>query len=112
MNDQVYQLDRVLGERMPMFVTSEPGIFHPNHPMTTVLAKISPKPNMTPFTNGRSMFIASDDRKAETRVRAGRVESKIVSVADWGGAWVPGLPDFLWISREDVLELSGKDMDG
>lgn len=61
---EIYQLDRVLDERIPKFVVSDPGILHPNHPMTTVLAKISPKPNMTPFTNGRNMLIVSDDKSA------------------------------------------------
>lgn len=71
---------------MPAVVATDPGPegFHPNHPITTFLAKISPKPSMTPFTNGRSILMASEEKNAVTRVRVDSVGSKIARVAESG----------------------------
>jgi len=49
------------------------------------LAKISPNPSMTPFTKGRSMLMANEEKNAVTRVRVEREGSKMVNVA-LGGA--------------------------
>ena len=68
---------------MPVEVATDadPGTFHPNQPIMTFLAKISPKPSMTPLTNGMSILIASDENSAFTRVRVDKAESKTASVA-------------------------------
>ena len=66
---------------MPTLAAAAPGTRHPSHP-TTFLAKISPKPSMTPFTNGRNMLIVSEDTRAHARVRTERVPSKTASVVE------------------------------
>lgn len=52
--------------------------------MIKVFAKISPNPSITPFTNGNSMLMANEERRAFIRVRVEREESKIIKVADRG----------------------------
>lgn len=64
----------------PTFVTTVGP--HPSHPTMTVFAKISPKPSITPFTNGKNMLIDNEENKAQTRVRAGSVWSNIERVTD------------------------------
>ena len=71
---------------MPVVVTTDPGTFHPSHPNITFLAKISPKPSITPLINGSNILIATEDKRALMRVRVDRVESNIASVAVGGGA--------------------------
>lgn len=73
---------------MPVVAVIEPGpeAFHPIHPIITFLAKISPKPSITPLTNGSSILIATEEKRALTRVRVDKVESKIASVAVGGSA--------------------------
>ena len=51
-------------------------------------AKISPKPNITPFMKGNTKFIESDDSKARPRACTVRLESKMDSVADVGAGAV------------------------
>lgn len=41
---------------------------------------------MTPLTNGSSIFIAKEEKRALTRVRVDKVESKMASVAVGNGA--------------------------
>jgi hypothetical protein len=41
---------------------------------------------MTPLTNGSSILIATEEKRAMMRVRVDKVESKIASVAVGGGA--------------------------
>jgi hypothetical protein len=48
----------------------------------TVFAKISPKPSITPFTNGKNMLMDNEENKAQMRVRAGSVGSNIARVTD------------------------------
>jgi hypothetical protein len=55
---------------------------HPNHFHNTFSAKISPKPIITPLTNGKKRLMVSDPRRATTRVLVEREESK-----DRGGCW-------------------------
>lgn len=55
---------------------------HPSHPTKTVFAKISPKPSITPFTNGKNMLMDNEEKKAEMRVRAGSFWSNIARVTD------------------------------
>lgn len=66
---------------MPFEAATDPNCFQPNHPMTTFLAKTSPKPSITPFTNGKSKLMASEARAAFIRVRVDREESKMTNVA-------------------------------
>jgi len=68
----------------PTFATPDPGIFQPNQPNTTFFANISPKPSMTPLTNGNKKLIARLDANAPSLVRAGRFESNIARVAERG----------------------------
>jgi hypothetical protein len=56
--------------------------------MTTSLAKISPNPSITPFTNGKSKLIASEANNALSRVQVDRDGSKIAKVAVRGGSIV------------------------
>ena len=63
-----------------------PGIFQPSQPMMTFLAKISPKPSMTPFTNGRRTLIATLASSASARVLGLSDESNTASVAVRGAA--------------------------
>ena len=79
-----------------MVLVTDPGLrCHPSQPITTFLAKISPKPSMMPFTKGNSRFTARE-KKAIDRVRLESDESKIAEVSDteagsgatqhsWGG---------------------------
>jgi hypothetical protein len=95
---------------MPMVVATllALGVFHPNHSKTTFFANISPNPSITPLTNGRSMFIASDENRAVTRVRVESDESNIARVAEIGAGGESG-----WLcGGEGVSVRSGKDMDG
>ena len=55
---------------------------HPNHPTMTVFAKISPKPSITPFTNGKNILMDNEEKKAQIRVRAGSFWSNIARVTD------------------------------
>jgi len=55
---------------------------HPSHPTMTVFAKISPKPSITPFTNGKNMLMDNEENKAQIRVRGGSVWSNIERVTD------------------------------
>jgi hypothetical protein len=64
--------------------TDVAGGFQPNHPRTTFLANISPKPSMTPLTKGRKRFIARDANNAFTRVPVDKVESKTAIVGATG----------------------------
>jgi hypothetical protein len=78
----------------------------------TVFAKISPKPSITPFTNGKNMLMDSEEKKAEMRVRAGRSWSNIARVTD---AAVAGCAEAAAIARgagECGREGSGSDMEG
>lgn len=52
----------------------------------TVFAKISPKPSITPFTNGKNMLIDNEEKKAHMRARAGSVWSNIARVTDAAAA--------------------------
>lgn len=63
-------------------------IFHPNQGAMTFLAKISPKPSMTPFTNGRNMLMARDERRANARVLTGTLELKMRGVTAGGWSFV------------------------
>jgi len=70
--------------RSPKFVeTVEP---HPTHSTTTVLAKISPNPSITPFTNGKNMLIDSEETSAQKRVLTGNEPSNTARVAEAAGA--------------------------
>jgi hypothetical protein len=85
----------------------------------TVFAKISPKPSITPFTNGKNMLMDNEENKAQTRVRAGSVWSNIARVTDAvvaGRAEAPSAVVVV-VSRgaaagECCREGSGNDMDG
>jgi len=86
---QYYRLPLCGGAALtPTFATPDPGNFHPSHPTTTFLAKISPKPSMTPLTNGMRQLMAKADSSAPTLVRVGMLESNIAIVADGGGGAV------------------------
>jgi len=78
-------LDLLLNEvfRIPTEEDTNPGrsVFQPNHLSTTSLAKISPKPNMTPLTNGSKRLIANAEPSAMSRVFVDSDESKIERVA-------------------------------
>jgi hypothetical protein len=90
---------------------------HPNHPTMTVFAKISPKPSITPFTNGKNMLMDNEEKKAEMRVRAGSSWSNIARVTD---AAVAGCAEaaaavVVVVARgagECCREGSGSDMEG
>lgn len=77
---------RLGADLKPAVPATEPGPtgFQPNHPRTTFLANISPKPSITPFTKGRARLIASAEKRARTRVLVDSEESKIARVADVG----------------------------
>jgi hypothetical protein len=47
-----------------------------------VFAKSSPKPSITPFTNGKNMLIDNEENKAQMRERVGSVWSNIARVTD------------------------------
>jgi hypothetical protein len=84
---QESDLDRLLnGFRSPRDDDTDPGRsgFRPNHPKTISLAKISPKPNITPFTNGRRRLMANAEHRAFRRVFVDREESNTERVADTG----------------------------
>lgn len=73
---------------MPTPAATLPGTTCPPQPknlLATPLAKISPKPSMTPLTNGRSKLMDALDAKAMMRERVESRLSKIASVADGGG---------------------------
>lgn len=90
---------------------------HPSHPTMTVFAKISPKPAMTPFTNGKNMLMVNEENKAQMRARAGSVWSNIESVID---AVVAGCAEAAAVvvvvvargTGECGCEGSGNDMEG
>lgn len=74
------------GEPSPVVAATDPGLedLHDAHPSCSkiiFLANISPKPSITPFTNGKSMLIASEDKSAFMRVFVDRDESKMAMVA-------------------------------
>jgi len=75
---------RLPGGLIPTFATPLPGNFHPNQPTTIFFANISPKPSMTPFTNGKKRFIPKLEINAPSLVCMGRLESNIASVAEVG----------------------------
>jgi hypothetical protein len=68
---------------MPTAATVPP-VFQPNQPRTTFLANISPNPSITPLTNGNSIFIAREEKKADTRARVGSDGSNMACVAERG----------------------------
>ena len=85
----------------------------------TVFAKISPKPSITPFTNGKNMLMDNEEKKAQMRVRAGRVWSNIASVTDAvvaerveAAAAVVVVVVRGWGAGECCREGSGNDMEG
>lgn len=49
---------------MPILVAIVGDDLQPNQPRTTFFANISPKPSITPFINGSSRLMASDERAA------------------------------------------------
>jgi len=55
---------------------------HPSHPTMKVFAKISPKPSITPFTNGKNMLMDNEENRAQMRVRVGSAWSNIARVTD------------------------------
>ena len=61
---------------------------HPSHPTTTVFAKISPNPSITPFTNGKSMLIDSEETKDQKRVLGGSVLSNTARVIEAAVPWL------------------------
>jgi len=63
---------------IPTLVAVEP---QPSHPSIRFLAKISPKPSITPFTKGKKRLIASEDANAISLVRVERDESNTERVA-------------------------------
>jgi hypothetical protein len=84
----------------------------------TVFAKISPKPSMTPFTNGKKRLMDSDESNAKKRERTGSVSSNTARVVDAAvtgrvvGA-APGGATWGWgCSGEWGREGSGNDRDG
>ena len=70
-----------LPDPLELAALAVPGTFQPNHCTTTFFAKISPKPSITPFTNGSSTLIATLDSSASARVFGLSVESNTESVA-------------------------------
>lgn len=70
----------------PTFTTLDAGPegFQPSQRMTTSLAKISPKPSMTPLTKGRNKLTAREEKSAVTRVRVESDESKMARDTDTG----------------------------
>jgi len=75
-----FRLRSPLEDFNPTFATD--GDFQPNQPMTTFFANISPKPSITPFTNGSRRLTASAEKRAATRVRVERLESKMAGVTE------------------------------
>ena len=73
-----YRLPDVL-DLIPTFAIPLPGNFHPNQPVTIFFANISPKPSITPLTNGSTRFIAKLEIKAPSLVCMDRFESNIAS---------------------------------
>nr|VWO99742.1 RRM domain-containing protein [Ganoderma boninense] len=71
----------VLPEPLELAADAVPGTFQPSHVTMTFLAKISPNPSMTPFTNGSSTLIATLESSASARVFGLSVGSNIESVA-------------------------------
>lgn len=67
-----------------------PGDFHPSQPATIFFANISPKPSMTPLTNGSTMFIPKLEINAPNLVCIDRFESNIASVAEVGTGLASG----------------------
>jgi hypothetical protein len=88
----------------------------------TVFAKISPKPSITPFTNGKNMLMDNEENKAQMRARAGSVWSNIARVTDAVVAGraeaasvvvVVAAPVVAWgAAGECGREGSGNDMEG
>jgi hypothetical protein len=96
----------------------------------TVFAKISPNPSITPFTNGKSMLMDSEETKAQKRVLAGNVLSNTARVIEpavgWSAAAAAGVVLLFLVvipvvapracegccSGEWEREGSGNDMDG
>lgn len=63
---------------IPTLVVVEP---QPSQLNTKFLAKISPKPSITPLTKGKKRLIASEDASAISLVRVEKDESNIERVA-------------------------------
>ncbi len=76
------------------------GLFHPNHSITTFLAKISPNPSMTPFTNGKKRFTAREEANANTLVRVDKEGSKIDNVTETGRLFTGGSAGGGGVSKE------------
>ena len=95
----------------PVVAATYPGLgaVHPSQYITTFLANISPKPSMTPLTKGKSKLMASDEKRAFTRVRVDKDASKIASVAVAGAGWCG---EGRGCKGEGVSVRSGKDTDG
>jgi len=91
-----------------MVVVTDPGLrCHPSQLITTFLAKISPKPSMTPFTKGNSRFTAREETKAIDRARLESDESKIAEVSDTGAG--SGATRHSW---GGMSTCSGNDIEG
>jgi hypothetical protein len=81
----------------------------------TVFAKISPKPSITPFTNGKNMLMDNEENKAQTRVRAGSSWSNIERVTDAAVGGRAAAAAVVVVARgagECGREGSGNDMEG
>jgi hypothetical protein len=81
----------------------------------TVFAKISPKPSITPFTNGKNMLMDNEENKAQMRVRAGSSWSNIERVTDAAVAGRAEAAAVVVVARgagECGREGSGNDMEG
>jgi hypothetical protein len=81
----------------------------------TVFAKISPKPSITPFTNGKNMLMANEENNAQVRVRAGSSWSNMASVTDAAVAGRAEAAAVVVVVRgagECGREGSGNDMEG
>jgi len=81
----------------------------------TVFAKISPKPSITPFTNGKNMLMDNEENKAQIRVRTGSAGSNIESVTDAVVAGRAEAAVVVVVARgagECGREGSGNDMEG
>lgn len=68
---------------------------HPSHPTMTVFAKISPNPSITPFTNGKSMLMDTEETKDQKRVLAGSVLSNTARVIEAAVALAAGVVSFV-----------------
>jgi hypothetical protein len=82
----------LVGDYLLLNPTSEiddlPNVFfQPNQRNNTFSENISPNPNITPLTNGRTRLIVSDPSRAITRVFVDREESKTDRDAGGFGCW-------------------------